>query len=65
MRPNRMKEIRARERITQFGLAVKTSITQGRLSYYENGLIIPRDDEKQRIANALNVKIDEIFPEEK
>ena len=60
---NKMKEIRARERVTQFVLATKTSISQSRLSYFENGWLIPKREEKERIAKALGLRPDEVFPE--
>lgn len=59
---NRLKVIRADKRITQFKLGLLTGILQSKLSLIENSLIEPGDDEKQRLAEALGVKQEEIFP---
>ena len=58
---NRLKVIRAERRITQFQLSLLSNITQSRLSYFENGLIEPREDEKKRLAKALGVRVEEIW----
>jgi lambda repressor-like predicted transcriptional regulator len=47
--------------MTQFKLSVFTGIIQSRLSYIENCLIEPCQDEKKRIAEALGVKVEEIW----
>ena len=59
---NRLRVMRADKRITQFKLSLLTGILQSKLSLIENSLIEPRDNEKQRLAQALGVKQEEIFP---
>jgi transcriptional regulator with XRE-family HTH domain len=61
---NRLKVIRAERRLTQFKLALLSGITQSRLSYFENSLLMPTDDEKKKLAGALGMGVEEIFPEE-
>jgi transcriptional regulator with XRE-family HTH domain len=59
---NRLREIRVVKRITQFQLRLITGIHQSRTSLIENNFIEPRGDEKQRLAKALGVSVEEIFP---
>ena len=58
---NRLKVVRAEKKMTQFKLSVFTGIIQSRLSYIENGLIEPSEDDKKKIAEALGVKVEEIW----
>ena len=59
---SRLREIRVVKRVSQFQLRLMTGIHQSKISMLENGLIAPREDEKKKLAKALNVKIEEIFP---
>ena len=61
MMQNRLKEIRARKRVTQFNLRLLTGIHQSKLSLAENGLIELRPDEKKKIAKALGVEVHEAW----
>ncbi len=61
---NRLREIRAAKRITQFQLRILTGIQQSKLSFIENGLIKPGTEEKEKISKALGLKPEEIFPME-
>jgi transcriptional regulator with XRE-family HTH domain len=58
---NRLREIRVVKRITQFQLRLSTGIHQSKISMIENGLIEPREDEKQKLAKALHVRSEEIW----
>jgi transcriptional regulator with XRE-family HTH domain len=58
---NRLREIRAVKRISQFQLRVVTGIHQSKISLIENGLVEAREDERERMAQALGVKIKAIF----
>jgi len=49
---NRLKVIRAERRITQFNLSLLSGITQSGSPYFENYLLMPRYDEKRRLAKA-------------
>ncbi len=60
---NRLKVIRAEKKMTQFRLALISNITQSRLSYLENSLLEPTEEEKTRLARALAVTVEDIFPE--
>jgi transcriptional regulator with XRE-family HTH domain len=59
---NKLRDIRVIKRVTQFQLRLLSGIHQSRISLIENGFIEPRSDERQRLAKALGVKQEEIFP---
>jgi transcriptional regulator with XRE-family HTH domain len=63
MNANRLKEIRAARRATQFDLRIKTGFSQSNISYWERGLLQPSEDQKQKLASALGVNVKDIFPE--
>jgi transcriptional regulator with XRE-family HTH domain len=56
----RLAAARAEKALTQWDLALETGISQARVSLIERGYIIPRLDEKQRLATALGLKTDQI-----
>jgi transcriptional regulator with XRE-family HTH domain len=58
---NKLREIRVVKRITQFQLRLSTGIHQSKISMIENGLVAPKEGEKQRLAKALHVRPDEIW----
>lgn len=58
---NKLREIRVVKRITQFQLRLATGIHQSKISMIENGLVEPREDEKQRLAKALHARPEEIW----
>jgi transcriptional regulator with XRE-family HTH domain len=60
---NRLRIVRAEKKMTQFKLSVLTGIIQSKLSYIENGLIEPCEDDKRKIAEAMRVKVEEIWGE--
>lgn len=61
---NKLRDIRVIKRVTQFQLRLLSGIHQSRISLIENGLIEPREDEKQRVAKALQVMPEEIWENE-
>ena len=58
-----LKEARFFKGLNQWDISVKTGIPQSKLSLIERGYIKPREDEKKKIAKALNCKVTDIFPE--
>jgi len=58
---NRLRETRAKKRMTQFHLRLATGIHQSKISMIENELIEPNEWEKKKIANALGVIAEEIW----
>jgi len=62
---HKLKEVRFFKGISQPLLALKTGIQQSRISLIENELVTPREEEKKKIAKALNLKIENIFTKEK
>lgn len=61
---NRVFENRVLRRQTQYVLGLQTQIHQSRLSLIERGLILPREDEKKRLAKAFGIRVDDLFPTE-
>jgi DNA-binding XRE family transcriptional regulator len=59
---HKLKEVRFYKRVTQPLLALKTDIQQSRLSLIENELVRPRKEEMEKIAQALGVQVQDIFP---
>jgi transcriptional regulator with XRE-family HTH domain len=60
---NKLRETKVVKRITQFQLRIATGIHQSKISMIENGLVDPREDEKEKLAKALGVAVKEIFRE--
>ncbi len=58
---NRLREVRVVKRITQLQLRIATGVHQSKISFIENGLAEPREDEKKRLAKALGVRIEDIW----
>lgn len=58
---NRLRVIRAEKRITQFQLRLSTGIHQSKISLIENEFVTPREEEKERLAKALHVRMQEIW----
>ena len=66
MKPGeKIKFLRRSLGLTQQRLGNKVGITQQYLSYFENGIIPTSEHLKERIAKALGVTRDEIWPNEK
>jgi len=58
-----LKEARFFKGLTQWDIAIKTGISQPTLSLIERGYVTPKEQEKKKIARALNCKVTDIFPE--
>ena len=63
MRCNYLKEVKAAKGVSGLKLSQMTGISPGAISNIENGKIIAYPGWKQRIAEALEVPVEEIFPE--
>ena len=55
-----LREARFKNKLTQFDLCIKTGIQQSKISHFERGYLVPRDDEKKRIAKALGIKMSDL-----
>ncbi len=55
-----IKELRFRNRLTQFDLRMLTGISQSKISILEHGYMKPTDKELKSIALATNISPDEI-----
>ena len=60
---NRVKKTRIKKGLSQFELSKGSNITQSNLSQIENGKIYPYPGWRKRIATALEVEEDYLFPE--
>jgi transcriptional regulator with XRE-family HTH domain len=58
---NRLRDVRVLKRITQFRLGLQAEVNATRISFIENGLVQPKEDEVKRLSKALGVKPEEIF----
>lgn len=58
MQFTRFKELRLKHNVLQVELAQRADIDRCRLSLIENGHLVPRPDELERIARALGVSIE-------
>jgi transcriptional regulator with XRE-family HTH domain len=61
---NRLREIRFQRNLPQIQLALKTKIHFSTLSRIEHGYIKPTPEQKKKLAKALNVDEDWLFPPE-
>jgi len=58
---NRLRDVRVLKRVTQFQLRLQTGINATKISFIENGLVEPREDEVKKLSKALGVRPEEIF----
>ncbi len=54
---------RVKRKISQWELSYKTRISQGRISLFERGFRQPTKEQAEKIADALQEDIKDIFPE--
>lgn len=59
-----LKRIRFLQGKTQDDLMIETGIDQGLISRFENNYKEPTEDQKKRLARALKVPENELFPED-
>jgi transcriptional regulator with XRE-family HTH domain len=59
---NKIKRARFDQGLTQMLLYKKTKIWPSRLSLIENNLVTPSEKEKAKLARALKVSVEELFP---
>jgi predicted transcriptional regulator len=55
-----LKVARAVRELRQWDVAIRCGICQTRISLIEAGLVCPREDEKKRIAKALDLRAEKI-----
>jgi len=58
-----LKTARFFKGFNQWDISIKTGIPQSRISLIERGYVDPKDEEKKALAEALNCRKEEIFPE--
>lgn len=59
---NRLKQSRFEKGKTQIQLFKETGIWPSRISYIENAYMEPKRGERELLADALDVKVDWLFP---
>ena len=52
----KLKEARFKKGLTQWDLKTRTGIHQTKISLIERGYVVPRDDERLRLAKALHCR---------
>ena len=52
----KLREARFKKGLTQWDLRLRTGIHQTKISLIERGYVVPRDDEKLKLANALHCR---------
>ncbi|MEA1964556.1 MAG: helix-turn-helix transcriptional regulator [Candidatus Aerophobetes bacterium] len=62
MAHNKVKEVRLRKRLTQYALGKKVNKSHWWVSRVERGFTRASKDEKIKIAKALEIGVEEIFP---
>ena len=60
---NNLKDIRSQQGLSQLDLAKLTNIAPTDISRIENGWIKPYSGWRKRLAEALNIKESELFPD--
>jgi len=55
-----LREARFKSGFTQWDVGLKTRIHQSKISLFERGYLVPRADEKKRIAKALGLRTDDL-----
>lgn len=60
---NRLRVLRAERRMTQFQLARKSRINTATVSLIENEHLVPTEEQRERLARALNADVTELLLE--
>lgn len=58
---HRLQKLRKMKKMTQQEVAVKIGVTVSALSNYEQGIRVPRDEVKKKIAKFYGVSIETLF----
>lgn len=61
---NRLREARSKRRKSQLKLYLETGVVPCIISWIENGRWNPTEIQKIKLANALSVEVDWLFPKE-
>lgn len=64
MKKNRLKVFRFLKEKSQDEISHEIGISQAKLSRIERGYIVSSEEEKKAIAKALEMTVEELFPEE-
>ena len=59
---NNLKDYRSLTKKTQMDLYLETEISHTKISWIERGYVMATPSEKEKIANALGVPVERVFP---
>ena len=62
--PNKLKQLRLKNNLSQQKLADMIFVSRTLINKYENGVAIPTKENLEKLANCLNVSVDELFSNE-
>ena len=62
--PSKLKQLRLKNNLSQQKLADMIFVSRTLINKYENGAVIPTKENLEKLANCLNVSIDELFSNE-
>ncbi len=58
-----LRKVRFLLGLTQEGLAVKSGVSQAKISQYERGITRPSEKNRNRLAAALGKQVEKVFPD--
>ncbi len=58
----KLRNVRVLKRLTQYDIQMRAGIPQCKISLIERGYLQPKEEEKKRLAKALGVRPEEIWP---
>ncbi len=58
-----LREVRFLKGFNQWDMALKTGISQTKISLIERGYVTLRQDKRRRIARALHSRVEDLFPD--
>jgi len=58
-----LRKVRFLLGLTQEGLAVKSGVSQAKISQYERGITRPSEKNRNRLASALGERVEKVFPD--
>ena len=61
---SKLRETRVVKGLTQFDLRMRTGIHPTKISHFEHGYLSPSETEQVKLARALGVRIEDLFPDQ-
>ena len=57
-----LREARFFKGLSQWDISLKTGIPQSKISLFERGYLLPREDEREKLAEVLSCEESDLFP---